>query len=97
VAAPIARVPVWVAVVDAIPTLLGWFAEVEAPVGSDIVPVMLVMFHGPDCVAAIVPVTVVVPDIDQGPLCVTAIVALPTSVRRLPDVSRDRGLVFPVE
>jgi hypothetical protein len=90
-------VPVWVAVVVAIPTLLGWFADVAAPVGSETVPVMFVIFHGPDCVAAIVPVTVVVPDIVHGPLCVTANVALLISVRRLPDRSRDRGLVFPVE
>ena len=96
-AAPIASVPLWPDVVEAIPALLGRFAEVEAPVGSDIVPVTLVMFHVPDCVAATVPLTVVVPEIVHEPLCVTASVALLISVRRLPDVSRDRGLVFPVE
>jgi hypothetical protein len=97
VAAPIASVPVWVDVVEPIAALLGWFADVEAPVGNDTVPVMFVMFHGPDCVAATVPLTVVVPEIDHVPLCVTAIVVLPISVRRLPEISSEKGLVVPVE
>jgi hypothetical protein len=55
VTAPIIRPPVWPEVVDPWLAFVGWFAEVAAPVGSETVPVMFVIFQVPDCVAGNVP------------------------------------------